>query len=155
MSYSQVRAVIKSTLEGISTIEKVQDYSRHTVDWDEIATFFKDTNNRIHVWIIEWNNTDNVLEAVGTRVYSYNHNITLWGLYGLKDSEATQKTFEDEVDTVLDTFNALEWLLSGSTRIARQNEPAVLANLDHATLSDVLCHRAQIDINYNEQRVYS
>jgi hypothetical protein len=154
MSYSTIRAVVKSTLEGISTIEKVQDYRRHHVEWDKIATSFKDTNNRIHGWIIEWDSADPELEASGSRVYSYIHTIRLIGLYSLVDIDATGKTFEDECDTILDTFNALEWLESGSTKVARIQEPAILENIDEAEFVGVLCHRAFIILKYNEQRSY-
>jgi hypothetical protein len=152
MSYSQIRSVVKSTLEGISTIEKVQDYKRHHVEWDKIATSFKDSNNRIHGWTILWGGAEPIIAATGSRVYDYIHRIRLVGVYSLIDNDATAKVFEDECDTVLDTFNAIEWLTSGNTKVARMEEPAVLEEPDEAMFVDVLCHRATIVLTYKEPR---
>ena len=155
MSYSTLRAFVKTTLEGINTIEKVQDYRRHHVEWDKIASSFKDSNNRIHAWIIEWDNSEPELEAVGSRVFSYIHTVRLIGLYSLNDTNATGKTFEDECDSVLDEFNAVEWITNNGSNFARLHEPAKLDSIDEAEFSGVLCHRAFISMQFNETRSYT
>ncbi len=158
MSYRALATTVKAQLETISTIEKVQDYGRHTVDWEKIAELFKDTDDRIHVWIIEWNNVDPELIATGSRAISYPHNMTLWGLMSLKDNVATQKTLEDEADSILDLFNAQKNLIdsvSSTTKyIMPDDELCSLSNMDHAKLSGVLCNRAQMELVYEELRSY-
>jgi hypothetical protein len=158
MSYNALATTIKTQLETISTIEKVQDYGRHTVDWDKIAELFKDSNNRIHAWIIEWNNVDPELIATGSRAISYPHNMTLWGLFGLKDTAETQKTLQTEVDAVLDLFNGQKDLIDSVTSTIKYIMPdddlCSLTSIDHATFSGVLCNRAQVNLSYEELRSY-
>jgi hypothetical protein len=158
MSYRALATTIKAQIETISTIEKVQDYGRHTIDWDEIATLFKDSNNRIHVWIIEWRNVDPELVATGSRAISYPHNITLWGLLGLKDDTATQKTLEDEADSIMDLFNAQKDLIDSVTITTKyvmpDDELCSLENMDHIKLSNVLCNRVEMKLSYEELRSY-
>lgn len=156
MSYRQVAALIKTELESISTIENVQDYGRHTVDWDEIVSLFKDSNDRLHVWIIEWNTVTPDLEAIGSRAVSYEHNITLWGLLSLKDDTATQKTLEDEADSILDLFNGQKKIGDASFNvIIPDDELCSLEEMDTAKFSNVLCNRAQMTLKVNELRAYS
>jgi hypothetical protein len=158
MSFSDVRTAVKNTLEAMTTIgsPKVQDYRRHAISWEKIAAAFLDNSNRINVWIIEWSGVAPELIATGSRVYRYPHSIRLWGLYGLRDDTATGKTFEDYCDLILDEFNGTEKLESGTTK-ARivQDAPASLEDFDEAEFVGVLCHRARIRLNYEEQRAYS
>lgn len=158
MSFSDVRTAVKTVLEAMTTIgdPKVQDYRRHAVSWEKIAAAFLDNSNRINAWIIEWTSVEPVLLATGSRVYTYPHFIRLWGLYGLRDDTATGKTFEDYCDNILDEFNGTAELQYGSTkaRIVDDN-PAALEEFDEAEFVGVLCHRARIKLNYQEQRAYT
>lgn len=152
MSWELIRTRIKAVLDGIDSVGKVNDYRRHHIDWDKIAENFKD-GGRINGWIIDWSGFTPTKEASGSIAIKRAHLIRIWGLYSLRDSIATSKTFENIAEEVVDAFDALE-LLGGDTR-ARMEAPAKLLPIEEAMFAGVLCHRCQILLNYSELVVFA
>jgi len=152
MSWSNIRAQIKTELEKISDVGKVNDYRRHLVSWEKIAEGFLD-NGKINGWIIDWSSMRGQKESDTPPVIRRFHTIRIWGLYGLKDVVASAKTFEGIVEDVIDHFDALQDL-GGGTK-ARWSEPARIESMDEAMFVGVLCHRAQILLSYFEAGVPS
>ena len=137
-SLSTARAEIKTKMESVSGMGIVNDYRRNAHTWDEIADGFK-SDDRINGWIIEmtsapadWGQMTNEL----IRTY----NFRIWGLYSVKDDDASGKVFEDLTDEVLNELTKDRTLNQKAHRVM----PAQLVNIDDNLFSGVLCHRCEI-----------
>jgi len=148
MSLELIRAKIKSKLESISGIGNVQDYSRHTVNWDEVETFFK-KDGRLHLWEIGWASGSQEKTFSGCLALKRIHRFEIVGVYALKDAVASAKTFENLVEDVLDEFTKEEELIS-KVRWP-EDEPPNLASIEERMFVGALCHRALINLVYEEQ----
>ncbi len=145
MSVQEIRNNIKSKLESLD-IAKVQDYRRHTVDWDEVAEFFK-KNGRINGAIISWRDMTPTKEASGSIAIRRQHTFRIDWMYSLRDDTGSQKTFENLVEDALDEFDKEQDLPNAK---ARWFEPARLVGITEGMFSGVLCHRAEIILSYEE-----
>jgi hypothetical protein len=148
MSLSAIRAEIKSKLESVTGIGQVQDYRRHTIDWNEIATLFK-SGSKINGWIIDWTSAPQTKEASGSIILNRRHTFRVWGLYSLKDNVASAKTFDDLVEAILNEFSKDQDLIQ-YVRWPDDAPPGIVA-MDEQMFTGVLCHRAQLALVYEEQ----
>lgn len=148
MSLSTIRAAIKTELESISNVGKVQDYRRHHIDWDKIISSFVD-GGKVNAWIIEWRDAAGDKIAVGSLVVERRHTFRLFGLYSLKDLTESAKTFEDIVEEVMDQFDKLDnqTLTTG----VRWFVPSRLQSIDEGLFAGILCHRAEVILSFSER----
>lgn len=99
--YSTVRDSIKAQVAGISGIGQVHDYERYSADWSSYFTLFGGTN-QILGWWITW---DGIPESgvdgerMGSVAETYRY--TVHGIMGLKDSTASEETFDDLIEAVV------------------------------------------------------
>jgi len=146
MSLSTIKTAIKTKLEAIDNVGKVQDYRRHHIDWDKIISSFVD-NGKVNAWIIEWRDAAGDKIAVGDLVVERRHTFRLFGLYSLKDLTASAKTFEGIVEEVMDAFDKNETLASG----VRWFAPSRLQSIDEGMFAGILCHRAEVILSFSER----
>lgn len=145
MSLQEIRDDIKTKFDSLD-IAEVQDYRRHTVDWDEIAANFK-KGGRINVAFISWNDMTAIKEASGSVAIRRQHTFRIDWLYSLRDDTASQKSFENLVEDAMDEFDKEQDL---PTAKARWFEPARLVGITEGMFSGVLCHRAEIILSFEE-----
>lgn len=150
MSLSIIRATIKTELESIDNIGKVQDYRRWHIDWDKIVSSFVD-DGKVNAWIIEWRDAVGTEIAGQSSVIERRHTFRLFGLYSMKDLTASAKTFEGIVEEVMDEFDKLpnNILATGVKWFA----PARLQNIDEGMFAGILCHRAEVILSFSERIV--
>jgi hypothetical protein len=150
MSLSTIRAAIKTELESISNVGKVQDYRRHHIDWDKIVASFVD-DGKVNAWIIEWRDAVGTEIAGQSSVIERRHTFRLFGLYSLKDLTASAKTFEGITEEVMDQFDKLDnnILTAGVKWFA----PARLQSVDEGLFAGILCHRAEVILSFSERIV--
>ena len=145
MAYADVRAALKSLLEGISGINKVYDYQRWTADRAVYAALFKDTD-KIHFWCISRR------AVTDTRRYTEQvddvHRIVIRGYMALDDSEATEKTFQDLIDTVRQTLRQNYTILG----TAHNSGPEINTIIEHRVFGEVLCHYCEVELPVRERK---
>lgn len=102
MSEAAIRAAIKSTLESVSGMGTVHDYVRWADNWGDFLSLFKTESNKINGWCFSRVKTPMLQRTIGEveRAYIY----TLRGYYGLKDSDATEKTFQALIEAAQEAF---------------------------------------------------
>ncbi len=152
MSVAGIRAQIKATLQGVADIGQVHDYDRWEINWDGFLTLFKATVggvDQIRGWTIH--SQSDASGYPGTNnVGQFEHLFLLRGYLGLKDSSATEKTFDDLVEAVQKAFMG-NYTLNGS---AMNAEPPQIMVKEARQMSDMLVHYAEIQLRVKERAVF-
>lgn len=152
MSVAAIRAQVKAILQGVTDVGQVHDYDRWEINWDEFLALFKATISgvdQIRGWTIHAQS-----EAAGypgtNNVGQFEHVFLLRGYLGLKDDGATEKTFDDLVEAVVQAFMG-NYTLNGT---AMNAEPPQVAVKEVRQLSDVLVHYAEIQLRVKERSTF-
>jgi len=138
MGLGDTREQIKATLGAVEGIGVVHDYDRWAVDWKTILDRLKDPEGRINAWTISRTKTDDIED---TR--SHNLRIHHWrirGVYGLKDANATELTFQDLVEDICDAIRAKRGFNGTVDRSSAVQVPMI----DVRMFGGVLCHYCEL-----------
>lgn len=103
MSYASIRAALADVLEGVSGIGPVHQYDRWAIRWEKTLELFKTDEDLFHAWMIS-------RKAVAQRQATLGeieraHVLTIRGVYGLKDADATEQTFQDLIEAVINALS--------------------------------------------------
>jgi hypothetical protein len=141
MSEALIRQQIYTTLSGVTSIGKVHDYERWAADWDAFIALFKTTvagAPQIRGWEIG-------REAVAA-VYDDNaeesdtHQFVIRGYLVVKDSAATEKTFNALIEAVRQAFR-FDFTLGGLCEMAGPMTARVITT---RMFGAVLCHYCEL-----------
>lgn len=149
MALSDITAEIKTILEGVSGIGTVHDYERWAATWEKFLELFKDSNNKINGWTITRRKTPAERDTMPTVMRT--HTFVIRGVYGLKDEDATEKTFQDLVEAVQGAFED-EYSLGG---YAVNSGPVQVVTVESRIFGKVLCHYAELEYEVQERKEYS
>lgn len=143
---AQVRAAIKTTLEGVSGIGQVHDYERfakRTADF--LALYRSTTHNQVRGWNFRRVSTQERSPDVGRFIVTARWQIR--GYMTLDDSATSEKTFDNLVEDVRDAFRAND-TLGGvvDTCIIGDVAGAQLEEAGPVMLADHLCHGARLTL---------
>ena len=151
MSFSAIRDQVKTTLSGVSGIGQVHDYRRHTIFWTDF--YARHVNNmQVNNWEITRLKNMTSIAAISNSAgllpyYHYAHQIQILGHMSLKDEDATEKTFQDLVDGVLDALRQ-NYSLSGLLIFPMKfNAPVIKAE----KFGGVLVHYTEISVEATER----
>ena len=146
MSLSLIRTKIKTKLEAISGVEKVYDYKRFCAD---LATykdlFIKDS--KVNTWEIQRRSFERIGHGGSGDVQDVTHAFIIRGFYSFYDSLATEKTFQDLVETICADFIS-DPTLGGVANIV--NIP-ITGEFSMGFLGAVLCHVINIEISITDR----
>jgi len=133
-SWANIRAAIKTKLEGVAGVENVIDYTFLTSDWKEYLNTTA-AEGRIDAFFIHWlpSPEDSVSSGIITRTYS----VGIEYIYSVKGESS--KTFEENIDAVLSEFNkntniSVSGASRGYMRVQEKGSAAILKRTP--------CHRA-------------
>lgn len=143
MSWANIRTQLKTILQGVAGIGTVHDYQRWEIEADAFATLFV-SQGRIHTWMIT--RDASLEEERAQRQHYRRHQVRIIGLYALDDSDATEKTFSDLLETVCITLRSNP-TLNGA---AESSGPPQVRRDDHARFAGVLCHFGEITLEARE-----
>lgn len=141
MSLSAIRTKIKTKLEAISGIENVYDYKRYCNDWATYQDLFV-KDEKVNTWEIERLNFVSTGHGASGEVEDKTHSFIIRGFYSLFDSLATEKTFQDLVDSITSDF-ITDPTLGG---VANQVHYPITGEITKGRLGNVLCHIVEIHI---------
>lgn len=150
MALSDILAQIVAVIEGVSDAENVYDYDRFTNHWNAFKTRFQDSSNRIHGWTVSRTKTPAVRSAMP--IVMRHHTFTIRGVMGLKDEDATEKTFQNLVEDLQDAFED-QYRLGGYAENSGPLQVEVVEN--RMFCNKVLCHYARLTYEVKERKTYS
>lgn len=156
---AQMRADIKSvltTLDASSNIGVVHDYERWGLQLSDLLDILLDpTDDKIRSWMIVYQGFTTSLEAYDySQIETTSKSITVrdhrWmirGVWGLDDTNASEKSFATLVETLVNALDANETLHDqdrywGDT----PTSPASCETFEVRNFAGVLCHVAEITL---------
>lgn len=146
MALSTIRTKIKTKLQSIIGIENVYDYKRYCNDWASYRDLFiKDC--RVNTWEIERVSFSRSAIGGSGDVEDTIHNFVIRGFYSVHDILATEKTFQDLVETVCATF-VNDPTLGGTAKMVHI---PITGNFTTSMLGSVLCHVVTISIQIEDR----
>ena len=158
MSMSAVRARILVTLGAVSGITggvaKVHDYFRHIADEKTLKDLCVGSSGRLHTWFISLAEgdpfiTENPQGAPGRGIAQEfgRYTFVLRGYLAHNDELATEKTFQDQVEAVINAFRQDKKL--GDTVI--DSGPLQWTAAPYRMFAGVLCHTAELVLRVKER----
>lgn len=146
MSYSTISTQIKTLLDATTGIGQTYDYMKLSHN-DQTNKSLYVTNEIFHVWFIT--RTDMPSEPYKLKHVNRKHNFQLIGFYAIDDSSESEKTFQALCDTICNEFDKDENInFVGTTH---KIKPAFLENFEPVEFVNVLCHRAIITLEIEEE----
>lgn len=148
MALEEIRAHIKSVLEGVSGIGTVHEYERWAADWTRYLALFKTSADKINGWTITRRGTASVRDTMPTIMR--NHTFIIRGIYGLKDTDESELTFQALIEAIQDAFED-EYLLGG---YALNSGPMQVNVVENRMFGTILCHFAELTLPVEERVTY-
>lgn len=150
MSYTSVLSDIKTILEGVTGTANVYDYPRYAADQSTQLSLFVTTAGILHTWWIERTSAP-AEKVLGSQVFR-RHNFELRGFYELNDADATEKTFQALVDTIMDAFDIKANVnLTSGANLVDAAELVEKLDVTFNVEGHSLCHMARVKIIVDEE----
>lgn len=134
--------VILLTVSGVGTL--VYEYERWAANWKDYLDLFK-TGSKIKGWTITRTKTPETSKTPSTNTRI--HTFIIRGYYSLDDSEATEVTFQDLVESIATAFRT-EPTINGT---AFDSSPLQVDSVAGIMFGDVLCHFCQLRLDVEEE----
>lgn len=140
MSLEAIRSQYKTLLEGIGGIGKVYDYERSTSgDWAKFLALFKTAGNKIHGWTVTREKTlERFLAGSSSERI---HEMVLRGYYAVDDAGASEKTFQDLIETICSALRPKTTLGGKADQV---EAPLQVSIVEPRDFGGVLCHYAEL-----------
>ena len=148
MSLSTVRAEVKSILEGITGIGEVLDYERYAKDWSTYKSLFKE-GAHVNFIQIQRPSFERIVHG-SDATERVTHNFLLKGGYSLNDELATEKTFQDLVESICQVFRDKPDL----NDVAEVVKYPIIGRIYNGMFGNVLCHICEIEVSIRERIVF-
>jgi len=146
MSLANIRSQIKTKLEAITGVSNVYEYKRFCNDWHTYKELFV-KDSRVNTWEIERKSFSATAHGGNGDVEDTTHNFVIRGFYSFNDELATEKTFQDLVDTICSSFLS-DPTLSGKAKIVHV---PITGSFSMGKLGEVLCHLVDINITIEDR----
>lgn len=144
---AEIRGAIKTRLQGVAAVGKVNDYERFAARDKEFQDLYKDAaSGQIRGWNLHRQAKIETSGAVGRNVIV--NRWTLRGFMALNDAAASAITFDNLVEAVCDAFRADETL--GGVVASTVTENAAGIQVEESVpvmFAGVLCHSARLTLN--------
>ena len=157
-----IRTQIKNFISPVTGIGQVHDYLRWAVNDKDFQTWAI-TGSRINVWQITRLTTEERWLTSGE--YNRAHVFAIYGAYGAKDSDTTEKTFQTLIERVCGRFRSdsartlndtVETIapshgdVSGESASAGAIGGVQVSQVEHRMLRDFLVHWVELRLGVQE-----
>lgn len=140
MPLAAIRTQYKAILETVPNIGVVHDYERWSVDWDKFLAQFKDpASGKILGWTITRERSPETFTPGPGSDRRYM--MVLRGYMALQDTVASEKTFQDLIEAVCNTFRP-KTTLNGA--VNQVEAPLQVDIVEHRLFGSVLCHYCEL-----------
>ena len=150
MGLAEIRTEIKNLLETVPGIGKIHDFERWTTDWKKFLSYFKDSDNKINGWVITRAESQEHRHATNAVNFS-THRFIIMGYYGLKDSQESEKAFQDLIEGVRSVLRTHD-NLNGS---CLTSDPPQVKVLSPHLFGGILTHQCEIQLRVKEYIQYT
>lgn len=149
MSLALIRDRIETTLSGVTGIGTVHDYLRWSNNWKNFLSQFKTSGDLINGWMITRVSTKEEHETASHATKT--HTFKIIGVYGLKDEDETEITFQALIESISAAFRA-DYGLNGQ---AVDTSPIQVEIVEPRIFGNVLCHYCELSITASEILAWS
>ena len=152
MSVALIREQIKTILSAVSNTGKIHEYERFCTDWSKFLDLFKDENEEINGWTISRKSSSQLIFAQGNDIQRIHH-FLLTGFYGMQDEQASELSFQDVIEAIVDKFYDYDTLNDTCFSIAPNPGEQVGIQVDmieNRIFGNVLCHYAELSLYVQE-----
>ena len=146
MSLTIIRAEIKTILDSVTALGNVYDYHRWTVRPEQFITLYV-TASKINGCSFARRSTAENRETLGPR-YLRIYDFGFMVFYGLDDSEATGKFFQDSIIEDICTKFRAKHDLSGK---CQKHDLIQVESVTEMMFSDYLVHYAELGLTVYEE----
>ena len=146
MSLAAIRSQIKIILESVPSVGTVYDYLRWDEDWKGFFNLFNSSRG----WMITRVSTVEDRELahnLNTRI----HTFQIIGFMFLKDEAASEKTFQNLIETICDTFRANPTL----NNTALDSDPLEVTLVENRIFGSIVVHYTQLTLRVKERFQYA
>jgi hypothetical protein len=147
MPVANILEKITLLLQGVSGIGEVHDYERWSNDWSQFLSLFKDAEGKINGWMISRKSTEAEFDTT-TLTVMRRHLFLIRGVYGLRDSDASETTFQALVEGIQNALDGASVTLTG---VALNHGAANVRTIEARVFGTVLCHYTEIAYEVEEQ----
>lgn len=147
MSEALIRTEIAGLLGSVTNIGKVYDYERWAADWAVFINLFKTRINnvdQIRGW--EIGRKAAPAEYDSNNEETTRHQFFIKGYLGVKDSDATEKTFNTLIEAIRTKFR-FNFKMNGTCELVG---PVSVDLIDTRTFGSVLCHYCELSLPVQE-----
>jgi len=150
MSIVSIRSELKIILESITGIGTVHDYIRH---WAGNERSFRDkfetSEHILHAWQITRRASDE--KVLNQNVQNLRrHDFLFFGVYGLKDEDASEKTFQDFIEIICNTLRINSKQPAPFSGTVLRAGPPQVERVEHKNFNGKLVHSADLSIWVDE-----
>ncbi len=149
MSLVNIRTEIKNILNTVTDVGVIHDYERWTTDWNTLLSMFKPAGkDYIRGWMITRQAAQEGVSTQGVGGDNQRiHRFVIKGIGSLKDDQATEKTFQDLVESVCQKLRENPNL----NNTAEESDPPQVLTVEVRMFSQILCHYAEIELKVTER----
>lgn len=156
-NYAAILADIKSKLESVSNIGKVYDYDRRATTDDEFIKLFAYTPAGGYQQIRGWELTRTAAVEHKKGAFWRHHQFKVMGYMGLKDADATEKTFQSLVEEICNKFRTAESPSEATWQYRNGDNPdestVQVKSIQLRMFGNILCHCVEIALSVTERIV--
>jgi hypothetical protein len=143
MSEANIRAQIKTLIQGVTGIGIVHDYERWSRSLAEFLALMA-SSNKVNGWMIHRQQSTSDWQSNGEILVTHTYKIS--GIYELDDANASEGSFQILVDGIFTAFKSAITLNGQALRC----HPIQIENVDVDEFGGRLFHSAQLSLSVEE-----
>lgn len=149
MAYSNIRSALNTRLSAITGVENAQSYHRLISRGVDDATFTSlfVADGVLHAWRFTRTSVAQALCNGHDSTVKRTHTIEIECYRSVVDDDASEHTFQDLIDTVLDDFGSGDRTLGG---VAETHDYPQVTRILAGMFYNVACHIATITMRVEE-----
>ncbi len=147
MSLSTIRSEIKKILEAVPGVENVYDYKRYCNDWVTYKDLFV-ADSKVNTWEVQRDTFSKTAHGGNGDVQDTENDFTIRGFYSVYDAYASEKTFQELVEIILENF-LNNPTLNGNAEILHV---PITGTFTIGRLGNVLCHIVEIKMGIKDRK---
>jgi hypothetical protein len=152
MPFADIRPAVKAVLEAVDGVGVVSDFEPWVRRLEELKTFFQPENeDALRGWTIS---RESVVESYGSLSRGEaeaRHAVVIRGYMSVSQQGATERTFQDLVDTVTAALLAQSLDDAKFNQTVDYVEPPIVRAIEHREFSNDFVHYCEIVVGCRER----
>lgn len=145
MALDDIIQAVETILSGVEDVGNVYSYRRWAADEASFKNLFV-TQGTILAWTITRESTETDDFEEGSHDH---HAIVIRGWMGVKDAANTERTFQNLVESIRETFQTNRTLYLANEN-AEFSERIKVRKVDYVKYGEYLCHYAELELKVTD-----